>query len=211
MDIASEVANKLLQIKAIKLSPQNPFTWASGLRSPIYCDNRVTLSYPEVRQFLVDCFVEKAKEMGSFELVAGVATAGIPHGVLIADRLGLPFIYVRSQPKGHGRRNQIEGRFQGTENTLVIEDLISTGGSSLQAVEVLREGGCQVAGVLSIFSYGLPQATEAFEQANCAFSSLSDYETLIKIAAEKQVITPDQQNKLQAWRKDPLAWSNNVG
>ncbi|KAI9551193.1 hypothetical protein GHT06_007052 [Daphnia sinensis] len=158
MSIAQEVAKNLLQINAVKLSPQNPFTWASGIKSPIYCDNRITLSYPSVRDFIIQAFVEKAQKFEPFDIVAGVATAGIPHGALIADRMKKPFIYIREKAKSHGRQNQIEGIIHEGAKVLVIEDLISTGGSSIKAVEAAREAGCEVVGVLAIFSYGFEKA-----------------------------------------------------
>ncbi|MEM6726643.1 MAG: orotate phosphoribosyltransferase, partial [Bacteroidota bacterium] len=145
MDIAAEVAQKLLQIKAIKLNPDQPFTWASGIQSPIYCDNRKTLSYPSIRKFLASCFAEKAKAFGTVNCIAGVATAGIAHGLLLAEALNLPFIYVRSKAKGHGMQNLIEGDVRGNERVLVVEDLISTGGSCIKAVEALEDYGCSVA------------------------------------------------------------------
>ena len=174
-----QVAQHLLQIKAIKLSPQNPFVWASGRRSPIYCDNRISLSHPEVRTYLVSQLVEQSKGFGSIDGVAGVATAGIPHGALLADRLGLPFIYIRSKAKAHGRQNQIEGELQPGANYLVVEDLVSTGGSSLLAVEALREAGGTVAGVLALFTYGFPEAEQAFAKADCPLQTLSHYDALL--------------------------------
>lgn len=207
MDTAAEVARKLMQINAIKLSPQDPFTWASGLRSPIYCDNRLALSHPEIRSFLIDCFVEKANKFGNPDGIAGVATAGIPHGALLADRLRLPFIYVRSKPKGHGRQNMIEGEMTEGARVLVIEDLISTGGSCLAAVEALRESGYEVAGVLAIFTYGFPQAGEAFEAANCPFDTLSSYPVLLEEAKSRQYIDAQQINTLRQWQQDPKVWS----
>nr|MCU0346243.1 orotate phosphoribosyltransferase [Saprospiraceae bacterium] len=161
MNIASEVAKRLLQIKAIKLSPQKPFTWASGILSPIYCDNRLVLSHVDTRGFVKDCLVEKSKDFASFDAVAGVATAGIAHGMLLADALGLPFAYVRSKAKEHGRQNLIEGELPENAKVLVVEDLISTGGSSLQAVESVRQAGYKVVGVLAIFSYNFDKATMA--------------------------------------------------
>ena len=207
MSIAEAVSDKLLQINAIKLSPQNPFTWASGLRSPIYCDNRIVLSHPTVRTFIIEQFVELAKQMPAFDVVAGVATAGIPHGALLAERLQLPFVYVRSKAKTHGRQNQIEGKLEEGQRVLVIEDLISTGGSCLQAVACLREAKAQVAGVLAIFTYGFEKARLAFAAADCPMATLSNYEALIQQATAQSYIMPDQANTLQAWRLDPKAWS----
>ena len=207
MTIAEAVSDKLLQINAIKLSPQKPFTWASGLKSPIYCDNRIVLSHPEVRSFVIEQFVQLSKEMPAFDAVAGVATAGIPHGALLADRLKLPFIYVRSKAKAHGRQNQIEGKLEAGQRVLVIEDLISTGGSCLQAVDCLREAKAEVVAVLAIFTYGFDKARLAFEKANCQMATLSNYEALIQQATAQSYISPDHRSTLQAWRLDPKAWS----
>ncbi|MFM9951737.1 MAG: orotate phosphoribosyltransferase [Saprospiraceae bacterium] len=206
-NIATEIAKRLLQIKAIKLSPQKPFTWASGLKSPIYCDNRMVLSHPAIRQFVIDCFVEKAKNFAPFDLVAGVATAGIAHGALLADRLNLPFVYVRAKAKEHGRQNLIEGEVLGHERVLVIEDLISTGGSSLSAIEVLKEAGCTIAGVLAIFTYGFDAATEAFDKAACPLDTLSQYDALIEEAARSGYISGAEVELLQSWSADPKGWS----
>lgn len=201
------VARLLLQIKAIKLNPQNPFTWASGRRSPIYCDNRVVLSYPDIRTQLQDAMVKATSVFEPFDGVAGVATAGIAHGALLADRLNLPFIYIRSKAKGHGRQNQIEGELKPGARYLVIEDLISTGGSSLQAVEALREAGGEVAGVMAIFTYGFPEATAAFAAANCPLTTLSNYAALLAEAVASGYITSEEQQLLANWREDPKAWS----
>ncbi|MDX1667179.1 MAG: orotate phosphoribosyltransferase [Saprospiraceae bacterium] len=201
------IARKLLQIKAIKLSPQKPFTWASGLRSPVYCDNRIALSYPEFRSFLTDCFDEKSRQFDPFDTVAAVATAGIAHGALLAQKLELPFVYVRSEAKSHGRKNRIEGRLKGDERVLVIEDLISTGGSSLRAVEALRETGCTVIGVLAIFSYGFPETDGRFHAAGCEFKTLTDYDTLLAEAVSSDYITEEQARTLNHWRQDAQNWS----
>lgn len=206
-NIAAEIAQHLLQIKAIKLSPQKPFTWASGLKSPIYCDNRLVLSHPAIRRFVIDCFVEKSKNFAPFDLIAGVATAGIAHGALLADRLDLPFVYVRAKPKEHGRQNLIEGEVHGHERVLVIEDLISTGGSSVSAIEVLKEAGCTIGGLLAIFTYGFDAATEAFDKAACPFDTLSHYSALIEEAARSGYINESELELLQSWRADPKAWS----
>ena len=209
MTIAQEVAEKLLQINAVKLSPQNPFTWASGIKSPIYCDNRITLYYPSVRDRIIDAFVEKSTQFGAFDMVAGVATAGIPHGALMADRLKKPFIYIREKAKSHGRQNQIEGMPHGdTEGlkVLIIEDLISTGGSSLKAVEAVREAGMQVVGVLAIFTYGFEKAVSMFREANCPFDTLSNYDILIAQAIENEYIKPEEMETLKAWRLSPETW-----
>ena len=214
MTIAQEVAEKLLQINAVKLSPQNPFTWASGIKSPIYCDNRITLYYPSVRDRIIDAFVEKSNQFGEFDVVAGVATAGIPHGALIADRLKKPFIYIREKAKSHGRQNQIEGMPhsntpQGINErlkVLVIEDLISTGGSSLKAVEAVREAGMEVVGVLAIFTYGFEKAVSMFRDANCPFDTLSNYDILIAQAIENQYIKSEEMETLKDWRLSPETW-----
>lgn len=209
MTIAQEVAKSLLQINAVKLSPQNPFTWASGIKSPIYCDNRITLYYPSVRDRIIDAFVEKSTQFGAFDMVAGVATAGIPHGALIADRLKKPFIYIREKAKSHGRQNQIEGMPHGdTEGlkVLIIEDLISTGGSSLKAVEAVREAGMEVVGVLAIFTYGFEKAVSMFREANCRFDTLSNYDILIAQAIENEYIKPEEMETLKAWRLSPETW-----
>ncbi len=190
----------MLQIKAIKLSPQKPFTWASGLKSPIYCDNRLVLSHPDIRNFIKAAFVEKAKAFGPIEVVAGVATAGIAHGALLADALELPFVYVRSKAKAHGRQNIIEGTIRGGERVLVIEDLISTGGSSLAAVNTLRQAGCTVAGVLAIFSYNFDTAKQAFEKATCPLETLSNYDVMIREALASKYISLHDVDLLTTWR-----------
>ncbi|MEM0994708.1 MAG: orotate phosphoribosyltransferase [Bacteroidota bacterium] len=203
---ATTVATHLLQINAIKLSPQNPFTWASGIQSPIYCDNRITLSYPEVRQVILEGFKALSESFEPFDAISGVATAGIPHAMLLAHELGLPFSYVRSKPKEHGRKNQIEGKIEAGQRILMIEDLISTGGSSLKAVEAVRESGAIVVGVLAIFTYGFQQAADAFEASNCPFATLSNYETLLQTAVAKDYISTADLTQLNAWNRDPSAW-----
>jgi orotate phosphoribosyltransferase len=202
----AEVARNLLEIKAIKLSPSNPFTWASGIQSPIYCDNRVALSYPVVRTFIKQCLAEKSKVFGNFDVVAGVATAGIPHGALLADALEKPFIYVRSSAKDHGRRNLIEGELQAGQRVLVIEDLISTGGSCLIAVEALREAQAEVVGVLAIFQYGFEKANRAFAEKNVPFQTLTDYNALILEAIKMGYISDSDLSTLQQWRENPEGW-----
>jgi orotate phosphoribosyltransferase len=206
MDLAAEVAQKLLQIKAIKLSPQKPFTWASGLRSPIYCDNRAVLSYPDIRRFIIDGFAQKAASFRPFDTVAGVATAGIAHGALLAERLSLPFVYVRPKAKEHGRRNQIEGELPPGARVLVVEDLISTGGSCLHAVEGLRAAGAEIAGVMAIFTYGFEQAQAAFDAAHCPFATLSHYDALIAEALSAHYIQEEELETLRQWRKSPEQW-----
>lgn len=206
--IAKDIARHLLQIKAIKLSPQKPFTWASGILSPIYCDNRIITSYPKVRRFVIDSFIEKAKDFQPFDAIAGVATGGIAHGALLADRLNLPFIYVRSKAKEHGRQNLIEGELPKGTKILVIEDLISTGGSSLTAVEALREGGLEVVGLIAIFTYGFEQARLAFEKAACKVETLTDYSTLLEEAVQTNYIEAAALQTLQKWRENPQSWSS---
>jgi len=204
---AKAIADYLLQIKAIKLQPSNPFTWASGWKSPIYCDNRKTLSFPEVRLAIRDAFVNKIKDLyPGAELIAGVATGAIAHGVLVAEALNLPFIYVRSGAKEHGLGNQIEGFFNKDQKVVVIEDLISTGGSSLRAVNELREAGCNVLGMLAIFTYGFKKAEDSFSMNNCNLSTLSDYSVLIEQAQATGYITDNDIDTLKKWRQDPSAW-----
>ncbi len=202
-----KVAEFLLQIKAIKLQPANPFTWASGWKSPIYCDNRITLSHPTIRTYIRQQLSELVQDkFGSAGCIAGVATAGIPQGVLVAQELGLPFIYVRAKPKDHGTGNLIEGDVLPGRRVVVIEDLISTGKSSLQAVEALRDAGYDVAGLAAIFTYGFDVATENFKQANCPFVTLSNYNALVKYAGDNQFISESDIELLSQWRVDPGAW-----
>lgn len=204
---AKKIAEYLLQIKAIKLQPSNPFTWASGWKSPIYCDNRKTLSFPEVRSFIRDSFSRVVSECyQEAELVAGVATGAIAHGVLVAEKLGLPFIYVRSEPKEHGLGNQIEGYYEKGQKVVVIEDLISTGGSSLGAVRALREAGCDVLGMAAIFTYEFSKSADGFKAAGCELQTLSNYSALISTAVETGYITNDDVETLKKWRLDPAGW-----
>lgn len=204
---AEKIAEYLLQIKAVKLSPQAPFTWASGWKSPIYCDNRKTLSYPEIRTFIRDEFVKLIQEeFGTVDAIAGVATAGIPQGALIAQELNIPFIYVRSSNKSHGLENKIEGVVTSGQSVIVIEDLISTGGSSLAAVTALRDAGCDVKAMLAIFTYGFPVAEENFKKNNCPFFTLSDYNVLIEKALKDGYIQESDLHSLQEWRKAPEKW-----
>jgi len=210
-DIANRTAEYLLQIKAIKLQPAKPFTWASGWRSPIYCDNRMTLSFPEVRGFLRDAFAEKVRQLyPDAGLIAGVATGAIAHGVLVAERLGLPFIYVRSGAKDHGLGNQIEGYYEKGQKVVVIEDLISTGGSSLGAVRVLREAGCEVLGMIAIFTYGFGKAADAFSTEQCRLDTLSNYGTLVDRAAATGYITQEDVETLREWRTAPAEWGRDI-
>lgn len=210
-DSALNLAMHLLQIKAVKLSPKQPFTWASGLHSPIYCDNRVTLSYPKVRTFIRQQFVEKVMQYyGKPDVIAGVATGGIAQGALVAQELGLPFAYVRSEKKSHGMQNQIEGVVEPGQSVIVIEDLVSTGKSSLLAVDALREAGAIVKGMVAIFTYQLPVATEHFQEKECPLHTLTNYETLIYKAIEENYISEADQQSLLEWRKDPQAWSDKA-
>lgn len=212
-EVAQKIAESLLQIKAIKLQPQKPFTWASGLKSPIYCDNRVALSHPAIRTYIRQKLAEVVQDsFGSVEMISGVATAGIPQGVLVAQDLGLPFSYVRSESKDHGRQNRIEGEVIGGQRVVVIEDLISTGKSSLKAVEALREAGCNVVGLVSIFTYGFAEATKNFEENKCESISLCDYNTLLEVASKYNYIHHDDMELLRSWREDPAGWGekNNL-
>lgn len=197
----------MLQIKAIKLQPTNPFTWASGWKSPIYCDNRITLSHPSVRTYIRQKLSELIQEeYGSVSVIAGVATAGIPQGALVAQELGLPFIYVRSKAKEHGTQSLIEGEINPGQRVVIVEDLISTGKSSLQAVNALRDAGYEVAGLVAIFSYGFDLAIENFAEAKCRFSTLSNYNALISYASEHQFIQKSEVELLNDWRRSPAEW-----
>ena len=205
--IAKKIAEYLLQIKAIKLQPSNPFTWASGWKSPIYCDNRRTLSFPMVRTFIRDSFVSMIRELyPQADLIAGVATGAIAQGALVADKLGLPFIYVRSEAKEHGLGNQIEGYFEPGQKVVVIEDLISTGGSSLNAVKALRDAGCEVLGMAAIFSYEFQKASDSFASEKCALHALSNYSTLVETALITGYIGKAEVETLKKWRTDPSVW-----
>jgi orotate phosphoribosyltransferase len=206
-DIAKKTAGFLLQIKAIKLQPSNPFTWASGWKSPIYCDNRKTLSFPEVRSFIASSFATMVSELyPGAELIAGVATGAIAHGALAADRMGLPFVYVRSGAKEHGLGNQIEGHYLPGQKVVVIEDLISTGGSSLSAVKALREAGCNVLGMVAIFTYEFKKAADGFAAENCSLDTLSNYTALIDTAVKTGYIGNEEVETLRKWRVDPANW-----
>lgn len=206
-ETARQIVLNLLDIGAIKLNPDEPFTWASGWRSPIYCDNRLALSYPEIRDYIKYALSAAVKDQfGNAEAIAGVATAGIPQGALVADELDLPFIYVRSKPKGHGLTNQIEGQVVPGQKVAVIEDLVSTGGSSLKAVHAIRDAGMEVLGMVSIFTYGFDLSIQNFKEANVPYVSLSDYDTLIRIGIEEDLIPEVQIDRLKAWRKSPDSW-----
>lgn len=206
-DTASKTAELLLQINAIKLNPGNPFTWASGWKSPIYCDNRITLSFPPIRNYLKMEFAKNIeKQFGKPDVIAGVATGAIGIGLLVAEVLALPFVYVRPEPKKHGRLNQIEGFLQKGQNVVVIEDLISTGNSSLIAVEALKAAGANVKGMAAIFSYGFDVATENFKKADVDLFTLSNYEHLLTLAVAKKYITEEEEKTLQEWRLSPSTW-----
>ncbi|MBA2499415.1 MAG: orotate phosphoribosyltransferase [Chitinophagaceae bacterium] len=208
MTNATVIAGKLLQAEAVQLSPSKPFTWASGWKSPIYCDNRRVLSYPYIRDFIksemCNIVFEKFPDV---DLVAGVATAGIAWGAMVADQLKLPFIYVRPKPKEHGLGNQIEGFYRRDQKVIVIEDLVSTGKSSLQVVDVLKNEGIEVAGMVSIFTYGFPVASEAFKAAGIEYYSLTDYPSLVALALERETIQPSEEEVLLKWRDDPANWT----
>jgi orotate phosphoribosyltransferase len=208
MTNATVIAGKLLQAEAVQLNPSQPFTWASGWKSPIYCDNRRVLSYPYIRDFIksemCNIVFEKFPDV---DLVAGVATAGIAWGAMVADQLKLPFIYVRPKPKEHGLGNQIEGYYRRDQKVIVIEDLVSTGKSSLQVVDVLKNEGIEVAGMVSIFTYGFPVATEAFKGAGIPYYSLTDYPSLVALALERKTIQPSEEEVLLKWRDDPSNWT----
>jgi orotate phosphoribosyltransferase len=204
---AKKIAGYLLQIKAIKLQPSNPFTWASGWKSPIYCDNRKTLSFPEVRSYIKDSYALLIHELyPEAELIAGVATGAISHGALAADKLGLPFIYVRSGVKEHGLGNQIEGYYEKGQKVVVIEDLISTGGSSLNAVKALRDAGCEVLGMVAIFTYEFKKASDGFSSEQCRLNTLCNYSTLIETAVTTGYISESDVETLKKWRLDPAGW-----
>ncbi|KQB37316.1 MULTISPECIES: orotate phosphoribosyltransferase [Flavobacterium] len=206
-DTAEKTAELLLQINAIKLNPENPFTWASGWKSPIYCDNRLILSFPSIRNYVRDEFAKNIeKQFGKPDVIAGVATGAIGVGILVAESLGLPFVYVRPEAKKHGRQNQVEGFLQKGQNVVVVEDLISTGNSSLMAVEALRNEGANIKGMAAIFTYGFNVAEENFKNANIDLYTLSNYENLLDLAVQKQYITEDQQSTLLEWNESPSTW-----
>lgn len=205
--VALETAEFLLQIKAIKLDNNNPFTWSSGIKSPIYCDNRKILSYPKIRTYIRQEFSKLIREeFGEIDLIAGVATGAIAHGVLVAQELGLPFAYVRSSKKEHGLSNQIEGVVESGQSVVVVEDLVSTGQSSLTAVQALRDAGCNVKGMVAIFTYGLESAAMNFKKENCPLYTLTDYDHLIKYALEMKYIKESDKLSLVSWRENPEGW-----
>jgi len=206
-DTAKKTAEFLLQIKAIKLQPSKPFTWASGWKSPIYCDNRITLSHHATRTYIREQLAHAVvKRFGKPDVIAGVATGAIAHGILVAQELGLPFVYVRPEPKKHGRKNQIEGFVESGQNVVVIEDLISTGGSSLKAVKALEEAGCNVNGMAAIFTYGFQLADDNFKEAKCDLITLSDYDSLVDQATDTGYISDEEIDALRKWRVAPDQW-----
>lgn len=205
--VKKNIAESLLEIKAVSLSPNEPFTWASGIKSPIYCDNRLTLSFPQIRRKIAAGLAGIIKEQfPGTELVAGTATAGIPHAAWVSEELNLPMCYVRSKAKGHGKGNQIEGKAEKGQKVVVVEDLISTGGSVITAVEALREAGCNVLGVVSIFTYQLEKGFELLRDADITTFSLTDFSTLVEVASEKGYIEQKDLEKLMEWRKNPAEW-----
>lgn len=207
LKIDEQIALDLLNSSAISLRPNEPFTWASGIKSPIYCDNRVTLSYPEVRERITDAFVSLIKEKYSdVNVIAGVATAGIPQAALVAQKMGLPMVYVRSKAKDHGKENLIEGRVEKGQKCIVIEDLISTGGSCLIAVDALKSEGVEVLAVCAIFTYLLNKATSSFEAHQTKLETLSNYDILMKVALSKDLIKEEDLELLKKWKKDPASW-----
>jgi orotate phosphoribosyltransferase len=207
-DTAIKIADFLMQIKAIKVSVAEPFTWASGLKSPIYCDNRVSLSHPKIRTYIRQQLAKAVEEhFGKPDAIAGVATGAIAQGALVAEALGLPFVYVRSAPKGHGLGNLVEGEVKAGQSVIVIEDLVSTGSSSLKAVEALRDAGCEVKGMVAIFSYGFKTATDNFKKQKCRLVTLSNYETVIQQAIQHNYVTDRDLKTLKAWRDHPEDWS----
>lgn len=206
-ETAAKVAEMLLSIEAIKLSVDKPYTWSSGWKSPIYCDNRMTLSYPEIRKSITDGLLKAIREnFYPADAIAGVATAGIPQGVLLANALDLPFLYVRPKPKDHGMENLIEGKVVKNQKVVVVEDLVSTGGSSLKATEALRDAGLSVIGMVSIFNYGFDIASKNFYEADVSLVTLCDFNHLLHFAAGKKYISQDQLNSLKSWRVDPAHW-----
>lgn len=208
MTTAEQLAEYLLQIKAIQLSVQKPFTWASGWLSPVYCDNRQILSYPEIRSFVRDQLTREVTErFAEADVIAGVATGGIPHGALVADRMDKPFIYVRSAPKGHGMKKSVEGKVADGSKVVMIEDLISSGRSSLKAVDAVREEtGAEVIGLIALFTYGFQTAEDNFAAKNVPYTTLSNYQTLVSVAIKKGYISHEDEDVLNLWRKDPASW-----
>ncbi len=207
LDTGKQVAEKLIEIGAVKVQPDNPFTWASGWKSPIYCDNRKTNSFVSVRDYIKKAFVAHINELyPDVEVIAGVATGAISLGVLVADEMDLPFVYVRAKAKGHGMENLIEGTLEEGKKVVIIEDLVSTGGSSLKAFDALKKAGSKVMGMLAIFTYGFAIAENNFKNADCKLTTLSNYEVLINYALEKGTVSSDQVDRLMDWRKSPETW-----
>ncbi|MBC2017446.1 orotate phosphoribosyltransferase [Listeria seeligeri] len=207
MSIEKQVAEQLLEIKAVFLKPNDPFTWASGIKSPIYCDNRLTLGFPKVRQFIAAALAEKIKEdFGDVDVIAGTATAGIPHAAWVSDLLDLPMVYVRSKAKEHGKGNQIEGPISKGQKVVVIEDLISTGGSSLKAVEALEQAGAEVLGIAAIFTYGLEKGNKLLAEANTKLVTLTNYDELIEVALTKNYVSKEDMETLKEWKQNPETW-----
>lgn len=207
MNTAQRIANSLLEIQAVTLSPKDPYTWASGIKSPIYCDNRITMSYPKIRQDIAKSLVERIKkEYPEVQLIAGTATAGIPQACWVADLMDLPMIYIRAKAKDHGKENQIEGRLIPGQKVVIIEDLISTGGSVLEACTAAKTAGADVLGVAAIFTYGLPKGIENFKQAGISLFTLSNYEILIQEAVQKGILSASDLETLIQWRQDPQSW-----
>ncbi|WP_270993132.1 orotate phosphoribosyltransferase [Listeria seeligeri] len=207
MSIEKQVAEQLLEIKAVFLKPNDPFTWASGIKSPIYCDNRLTLGFPKVRQFIAAALAEKIKEdFGDVDVIAGTATAGIPHAAWVSDLLDLPMVYVRSKAKEHGKGNQIEGPISKGQKVVVIEDLISTGGSSLKAVEALEQAGVEVLGIAAIFTYGLEKGNKLLAEAGTKLVTLTNYDELIEVALTKNYVSKEDMETLKEWKQNPETW-----
>ncbi|WP_096435473.1 orotate phosphoribosyltransferase [Alteribacter populi] len=203
-----QIANHLLSIEAVSLKPEAPFTWSSGLKAPIYCDNRVTMSYPDVRRDLILGFVKLINtHYPEVTAIAGTATAGIPHAAWVAEELGLPMVYVRSKPKEHGKKSLIEGRLKKGDRVVVIEDLISTGGSSIHAAKAVKEAGAHVLGVAAIFTYGLAKGKEAFDACELDYQTITDFKALVTEAVNRGEITANEQNLLLSWQQDPIGWS----
>ncbi|QKY68979.1 orotate phosphoribosyltransferase [Lentibacillus sp. CBA3610] len=201
MGLSHEIANDLLNIKAVQIRPDDYFTWASGIRSPIYCDNRLTMSYPEIRDKIAGAFVQMIETMDRKpDVIAGCATAGIPHAAWVADKLDLPMVYVRSKPKGHGKGNQIEGKLESGQHAVVIEDLISTGGSCIEAVKALQQEGVHVIGVLAIFTYGLEKSRELFSEAALDYKTITNYDDILRLLKRDGMINENESEELKAWR-----------
>ncbi|RMF06002.1 orotate phosphoribosyltransferase [Candidatus Woesearchaeota archaeon] len=209
---AQKVAKLLLSIKAVTLNMEEPYRYASGILSPIYCDNRLIMSYPEIREKVIDSFLSVITEKElEFDVVAGTATAGIPHAAWVADRLKKPMIYVRSSAKDHGKKNLIEGKLENGQKVLLIEDLVSTGGSSISAVKAIKESGGDVVACLAIFTYGMEKAEKAFKEENCPLFTLSNFNTLINTAVEENYLSPEQAEKAVHWNRDPQGWGAKMG